>query len=427
MVTFDSVLYNAAIILLPICLFEIFGNGYGPCSGDRKRSSGECLLVAAANVVTALFCAAHPIPLGGDSFDLRLIPFLLSFIYGSPLSGVAVAAAVLIYQYVAGPSQFIFMAAAYGFLTLICWVVSAKAGKTLFATRYFYPVLLTCLCFGALSGLSFALPRHLPAPSHSPIWLNFAFVLALHIALMLLIALIHTHIRANEVLTRKLIRSEKLNVLSELAAAVAHEIRNPMTVARGFMQLLSRSEVGEEKKRTYTQMVIEEIDRAEKIITDYLSFARPQAVHVEPLDLRDAVHKAMQLIGPYAAARGVELHSAAAQTPMPLLADEDRLVQGLVNVCKHGIDAMPEGGSLRLKFVSDPNFVVLEVSDEGAGMSEEVISRLGTPFYAMDTEGTGLSMMVAYRIVESLGGHVDVRSARGKGSTFTISLPRQRP
>lgn len=427
MVTFDSILLNVAIIILPICLFEIFGNGYGSYLGERKRTVKGRWSVAAANVVTALFCAAHPIPLIGDTLDLRLIPFLLSFIYGTPLGGLAVAAAVLVYEYFAFPAHFAITAIAFGLMTPMCWLVSARAGRASFNYRYSYPLLLTCLCLGTIVGLNCGFSLINSAPPHPQVWLYFLLYNALHLALILLIALILEHIHANAVLNQKLIRSEKLSVLSELAAAVAHEIRNPMTVARGFMQLLNRSEVNEEKKRAYTQMVIEEIDRAEKIITDYLSFAKPQAQHVKPLDLRDSVQRALQLIAPYGAARGVELQCLAEYAAKPLLADMDRLVQGLVNICKHGIDAMPEGGTLRLRYIPDPDNVILEVADEGEGMSEEEISRLGSPFYAMDTEGTGLSMMVAFRIVESLQGHVEVRSRLGKGSTFRISLPRHQP
>jgi two-component system sporulation sensor kinase B len=424
--TFDSILFNAAIIILPICLFEIIGNGYGVERINRQRAVRGRWFIALTNALTALFCVTHPIRLLEDSFDLRLLPFLVSFIYGNLASGFAVTGAILIWQYVAKPSDFAYTAAAFGMLTPICMLISFRAGP-LFGTRFSYPLLLTFICLGTLFGLNYIFLLFDSAPPQPQAWFHFLFFNALHIALIWIVALLLEHIRANAVLRQKLVRSEKLSVLSELAAAVAHEIRNPMTVARGFMQLLSRSEVDEEKKLTYTSMVIEEIDRAEKIITDYLSFAKPQALHVKPIDLRDAVQKAIQVIAPYAAARGVEVQCEMNHQAMPLLADMDRLVQSVVNICKHGIDTMPIGGMLQLRLAPQSHNIVLEVEDEGAGMTEEEISRLGTPFYAMDTEGTGLSMMVAYRIVESLQGQVEVRSILGKGTTFTISLPRLRP
>jgi two-component system sporulation sensor kinase B len=426
LVTFDSILFNAAIIILPICLFEIIGNGYGVERIDRQRAVRGRWFIAATNSLTALFCVTHPIRLLEDSFDLRLLPFLISFIYGNQTSGFAVACTILIWQYAAEPSNFAFAAVSFGMLTPICMLVSCHAAP-LFGTRFTYPLLLTCICLGTLYGLNCFFTLFDAAPPQPLEWFHFLFYNVFHLALIWLVALLLEHIRANAVMRQKLVRSEKLSVLSELAAAVAHEIRNPMTVARGFMQLLSRSEVDEEKKRTYTSMVIEEIDRAEKIITDYLSFAKPQALHVKPIDLRDAVRKAIQVIAPYAAARGVEVRCEMNHAAMPLLADLDRLVQGVVNICKHGIDAMPAGGMLRLRLMPQANNIVLTVEDEGEGMTEEEISRLGTPFYAMDTEGTGLSMMVAYRIVESLQGQVEVHSIPSKGTTFTISLPRLRP
>jgi two-component system sporulation sensor kinase B len=421
----DSLLYNMVVILLSVCLFEMF-DSFGTGNWHALREGKGQLLLTFANSITTVFCLLHPIPLGDGAIDLRLVPYLVSFIYGSAISGFVVALITLCYQYFFLHSGFLFALSVTLLAIPICLVLTRRSARRS-TLRLAYPMRLTVVCLATIFVLhhGFVAMHRQPFPVHSFKYL--AVYYSVHIGAMWLIWLFIQKLQTIVAMRKKLIHAEKLGVLSELAAAVAHEIRNPMTVARGFMQLLHQSEVSEEKKRVYTSMVIEEIDRAESIINDYLSFAKPEARQIETLDLKDAVQTTMQVIAPYAAARAVEVNGTLAGSPMPIVADPEKLVKSLVNICKISIDTMPNGGVLRLLLQDYPDRYSLVISDNGDGMSEEEISRLGSPYYAMNTEGTGLGMMVAYRVIESLKGHIDVASKPGAGSTFTVSLVRQRP
>ncbi|UJF31937.1 ATP-binding protein [Paenibacillus hexagrammi] len=229
-------------------------------------------------------------------------------------------------------------------------------------------------------------------------------------------------LKENVAIRRELHRTEKLAVLSELAASVAHEIRNPMTVARGFMQVLNQAQVSESKKQIYTAMVIEEIDRAQSIINDYLSFAKPQAETLESIDISSLIQKLMNLISPYASLRDVQI-KVQFEPGLWIHGHLEKMIQCLVNITKNGIEAMPKGGTLQLRGYRQNGRVILEIHDDGVGMTHEQIDQLGTPFYSTKHKGTGLGMMVSYRIIKNLSGEISVTSQLNKGTCFKISLP----
>jgi two-component system sporulation sensor kinase B len=195
-----------------------------------------------------------------------------------------------------------------------------------------------------------------------------------------------------------------------------------MTVARGFMQILNQSQVSEEKKRMYTAMVIEEIDRAQSIISDYLSLAKPQAEKLEKLDVSSLSQKLANMIHPYASLRNVQI-AFEMEPCLWIVANGEKLLQCLVNLTKNGIEAMPDGGTLQIKGYKEKEIVRIEIRDNGIGMTHEQLERLGTPFYSTKQKGTGLGMMVSYRIIKTFGGSIDVTSQLKKGTCFIVILP----
>lgn len=356
------------------------------------------------------------------NYDFRMIPLLIAFLYGGIESGLLVCLAILIYSYFMNGSTFGITLGLSAFLIpflltfnkLSNWKL--RTHKAIFPSLLAFLVSLTIVCTGIFYS----------SASDKVISVNLllfaAFYCLAHTLTMWMIIFLIERIKENIAIRQEVQRSEKLNVLSELAASVAHEIRNPMTVARGFMQILSQSQVTEDKKRMYTSMVIEEIDRAQSIISDYLSFAKPQAEKLEKLDTSQLTLKLSNLINPFASLKGVQIIFHM-EPELWINASSEKMIQCLVNLTKNGIEAMPNGGTLQISGYKRSSKVYIEIKDNGVGMTPEQIEKLGTPFYSTKHKGTGLGMMVSYRIIKTFDGDIAVTSEPGKGTSFTLSLP----
>lgn len=217
-------------------------------------------------------------------------------------------------------------------------------------------------------------------------------------------------------------RAEKFQLVGELAASVAHEIRNPMTVVKGFLQLLIESRQLEDTDRTYVDIAQNELGRAETIISEYLAFAKPQINTMKPLDICAAVHRVIEVLHPYSRMRSVEITHDLNERAM-VRGDSERFLQCLLNMVKNGIESMPSGGPLYVQVTKIQNKAVIEIVDRGIGMDQWEVQRLGTPFYSTKTIGTGLGLMSCYRTIHGMGGQIEVGSRKGKGTTFRIFLP----
>lgn len=248
-----------------------------------------------------------------------------------------------------------------------------------------------------------------------------AIIIALFTLIMLFLVLISSYIDQKFKTQREMQRAEKLQVLGDLTCAFAHEIRNPMQVNRGFLQLLNERQLPHDLKK-YIKICIEEMDRANGIISDYLSFAKPEAEHTEAIDVADQIQRVINIISSYAMMNQVELRSSL--EPCRIWGNAQKFNQSLINIFKNGVEAMPRGGTLYVCCRNQNRNVVIDIIDEGIGMTKEQIENLGTPFYSLKEKGTGLGLMVSYRIIHSFYGKIQVTSEKGKGTTFSIIIPQ---
>lgn len=223
-------------------------------------------------------------------------------------------------------------------------------------------------------------------------------------------------------LAKEMRELEKLKTVSEIAASISHEVRNPLTVIKGFLQLLKGSNLTEEDKMVYLAISLDELERAEHIITDYLTFAKPSLENVKVLDLAKELDYVLTVVSPYANMNNVHIEVSWEEN-LYISGEAAKFHQCLINVIKNGIEAMPEGGQLSVSLKKTGSKAWLSVTDSGTGMSEEQLKRLGTPFYTTKDKGTGLGTMVVYSIVKAMGGEIKVKSEENKGTSFTIALP----
>jgi PAS domain S-box-containing protein len=215
----------------------------------------------------------------------------------------------------------------------------------------------------------------------------------------------------------------ELKTVSQMAASISHEVRNPLTVVKGFNQLLRNQNLTEEQKNLYIQLSLEELDRAESIITDYLTFAKPAIEHLETLELSKELDYIVHVLNPYATMGNIVIQLEKEKEPLHILGESRELRQSLLNIMKNGIESMEPGGRLSIHVKKIKENAVITIRDTGKGMSAEQIEQLGTPYYSTKDKGTGLGTMVAFSIIKAMKSEINVDSEIGKGTCFTISIP----
>ena len=216
-------------------------------------------------------------------------------------------------------------------------------------------------------------------------------------------------------------KSDTLNVVGELAAGIAHEIRNPMTALKGFIQLLEHNLKGQFSM--YFEVIKTELERIESIITEFLILAKPQAVQFQKVDIGNVIRHTVDLLTPQALMTNVQLLVAVDKNLPAVYAESNQLKQVFINIIKNAIEVMPKGGNIAIQSKVEKDQVCIMISDEGTGIPEEKIKKLGEPFYTTKERGTGLGLMVSFKIIKEHNGKVEVKSEVGKGTTFYIYLP----
>ncbi|AZB42603.1 PAS domain S-box protein [Bacillus sp. FJAT-42376] len=217
-----------------------------------------------------------------------------------------------------------------------------------------------------------------------------------------------------------MLQSEKLSVAGQLAAGIAHEIRNPLTAIKGFLQLMRTKE---NRGDQYFDIVFGELDRIELILSELLVLAKPQTSMFVETDLKKLILEVTTLLETQANLNGVFIENIHPDGESMLFGDPNQLKQVFINLIKNAIDAMPSGGKVRISTKAAGDKIIAVVEDEGEGIPQSILKKIGSPFFTTKEKGTGLGLMITYKIIENHFGKVDLDSQIGKGTTFTISFP----
>ncbi|MCY9673825.1 PAS domain S-box protein [Bacillus pumilus] len=217
-------------------------------------------------------------------------------------------------------------------------------------------------------------------------------------------------------------KSDTLHVVGELAAGIAHEIRNPMTALKGFIQLLKGNIEGEYS--LYFNVITSELKRIESIITEFLILAKPQAIVYEEKNVVQIVKDTMDLLHAQANLGNVQMHLNVMDEIPLIYCEQNQLKQVFINILKNAIEVMPRKGNVYVSIQrKGEEHIVISLRDEGCGMAEDKLKRLGEPFYTTKERGTGLGLMVSYKIIEEHQGTIEVESEEGVGTVFHLTLP----
>lgn len=213
--------------------------------------------------------------------------------------------------------------------------------------------------------------------------------------------------------------SEKLSVVGELAAGVAHEIRNPLTTLKGFVQMFKKGEIDP----VYLDIISDELNRIELITNEFLVLAKPQVVHYRLNSVSSILQNVVTVLTPQMNMNNIVVHMHLDQELPHISCEEGQLKQVFINILKNAIEAMPKGGNLYLRTSLEKDIVRIQMEDEGCGIPPQLISRLGEPFYTLKEKGTGLGLMVCKKIMKEHGGRIGYESEVNRGTVVTIELP----
>jgi two-component system sporulation sensor kinase B len=370
-------------------------------------------------VVSLVLCMLFPVAFDmGFVWDLRWIPFILGGLYGGYRLGLLLLFLVLSIRYYQGADMGFYLTA----------VTFSLVGFAVFTLSKYYlrmklkqKIMLSCsisifalMCSILFSKLIFE------TNLETSFWLQY---ITIHIVGMFISTLLWEIIVINFNVLQKLVKTEKLQMVSHLAASISHEVRNPLTVSRGFIQMLAK-DISTQSRKEYAAIALQELDRATEIINDYLTFAKPALEKLETINVNEEIQHAVSVITPLATMNNVEIQlSLMNQEHYFVKGEKKKFQQCLINILKNGIESMPNHGKLKIQQSYRNLTLKIDIEDEGTGMTQDQIDRLGEPYFSTKEKGTGLGMMVSYSIIKGMNGNISVTSEYGKGTCFTIELP----
>ncbi|MCM3675449.1 HAMP domain-containing histidine kinase [Peribacillus simplex] len=370
-------------------------------------------------ILSLVLCMLFPVVVEEDFvWDLRWIPFLLGGLYGGYRLGIFLIVITLVIRYLSGGEN--------GFY--ISCITFPLIGVSLFFISKYY--LKMSVSKKILIGISLIFIVQILTQFISTevfeltigisLWKQYFTIQVIGIVVVIILWEV---ILTNFQVLEKLVKAEKLQIVSHLAASISHEVRNPLTVTRGYIQMLSE-DVSSRTKVEYANIALKELDRATDVINDYLTFASISPENTERLRVSEEIHHVVNSIKPLANNSGTELKLSLFEDEAYYIKGErKKFQQCLFNILKNGIESMHHDGEIYIHLIRVASTIQIKIQDQGIGMTQEQIFRLGEPYFTTKNKGTGLGMMVSYSVIKSMDGTVHVSSEQGKGTCFSINLP----
>lgn len=220
-----------------------------------------------------------------------------------------------------------------------------------------------------------------------------------------------------------LVRADRLASLGEVSAGIVHEIRTPLASIKGAVEILESPTTSASAKAEFCQIIRREVDRLNRLVEEFLQFARPRRPERLPMDVNEIVRAVILLCRKQATEQRVAIETHL-QEPLPsVLIDPEQMKQVLLNIVINGVQAMPDGGLLELTTRQSDGAVEVIIRDHGPGIDQLHLKKVFDPFFTTKQNGTGLGLSIAYRLVKQNGGDIDVFNAPGGGCAFKLVLP----
>ncbi|MBM7662660.1 two-component system sporulation sensor kinase B [Bacillus mesophilus] len=380
---------------------------YKPYSNFQKQ------LLVSICILGVILCYFFPMQqTNGTIIDLGLIPIIIAGLYGGWLGYISLLVSsilLILFTSKTFPINLVFIGISF---TIFFYYFSPMYLKMRLRLKLITATTLSSLLMGLILW-----KLHIFSFSWTT---SLLFLLAISFGTAIIVytlELSHNHF----LILNHLQRAEKMNVVSHLAASISHEIRNPLTSSRGFLQLLKQPKITDEQRKSYSEIAIQELDQAERIIRDYLTFARPALEQNENLNIQNEIINVVSILTPLANNANVQIN--VSMMDGWIIGEKTKFQQCLINILKNSIESMATGGCLFITVLRDEDSVIIKIEDHGSGMTSTQMARLGEPYFSTKVKGTGLGMMVVYRIIETMRGTISVKSEVGKGTVFTLIFP----
>ena len=407
----------------------VFEHSYRPCTcliaeclGERWRNDPSPIVMGLLYGTASSLCLLFSYYELDLYWDLRYVPLVISSIYWGPLAGAINYIMILLMRTYLGGDALLFGYISITLSFIIPFIASYKIKGLTGSSRIKAAILvslspLLVMLVILMSYVSIYKGFETFDLAIIPAIISFGVLLVLGTWLSSLLQEIHEERFKMKVQIQK---AEKMKTLGELAASIAHEVRNPLTVVQGFLQLMRPNEQG--KNEQYLNIAMEELARAESIINDYLNFSKTKLTKLESFLLSDILNNIIVLLTPMALKNGVEIIGKL-EDHIYIFSDRGQLQQALVNVIKNAIEATPAKGEVQVSLKRLVGRAEIKVIDNGKGMTKDQLSRIGNLFYSTKDVGTGLGTAVSIRIIETMNGELIYESKEGIGTTVTITLP----
>ena len=355
-------------------------------------------------VISLVLCYIFSYPLSEVYvLDLRIVPFVIGSLYLrlSPILGLLVILMRSVHGLDAG---FFLGLVVYSITSFILWKLSPWFLRLTSKYRILFAVALTLLfSIGILAiSLSFTTTYTLD--------LAFAYLVVPPLGVAIISYIIEM-IEKNILLTHQLIKAEKLEAIEQMGAAITHEIRNPLTTAIGFVELLDKSSIDIEKRAEYLSILKEELDAAERIIQDYLTFSKPIKESEDALNAQEELIHVIKLLQPFANYHSVKMSYKFYSAEL-IDGDRSKFQQGFINIIKNLIEWVPNGGTLVIGTKEIKNNLVIYIHFNGLIMSKEQLAH------------NSASLMVAYSVIREMKGTIEVNNEEKTGTTFQFSFKK---
>lgn len=409
----ETLLLNVLFIVVFLLFVPLFIERNLKAISKKKKKS---LLVLSFSL-SIISCMLFPIDLEeGFIFDLRWVGVVVGGLYGGIPVSIILTLVTIVFRAILGGGG-VYSTIIVGFVLFLVIIFFAEKFSSFSRKRK----LLVGFSLSLLNSFLVLFVLYNFFDQSIDNWFSF-FYIVLKVCTVTSVIYILDIIEEARLISKRMVKIEKMEVVSQLASSISHEVRNPLAVVRGFLQMMEQSDISTDKRKEFIAISIQEIDRANDIIRDYLTFAKPAMENIEVMDIKKELKRAIEMITPLANLNCIEIHTKI--DTYFVKGEPKQFQQCLLNITKNCIEAMHETGKLLIETEENNEKLLIKISDNGIGMTEEQLSRLGEPYFTTKgEEGTGLGMMASIQIINTMNGNLKVTSKVNKGTTFMISFP----